>query len=268
MKGICLLALLSFTMNCFAQNSTSFDKIIIRYARGCDTFGAPGIASIGEIFELAPKNRAGYKFTCYKKTKDSISPDGKRYLKDTSNMSLKKGSISKAKIDALFAALSTTKDNFTLHVIKPFLRIPSDDRILTDTNHVNKRDVFQDEDKENLKAEFDRIKKIDKIEAFIDTIKPNTKFELVVVDAWDFAQIIFIKNKDTIFFDMNRFKAPLGQPIRKSKKSQKKNIGLYVNLEANILLAEILPASSMTRKQFEIDAFTNDYIEWYIDNVL
>ncbi len=267
MKAICLTVLLGFAINCFAQDNTLFDKIIISYARGGDTFGKPGIASVGEIFELVSGNKTSYKFSSYKKTQDSISPDGKRYLKDTLNISWKKTHISKKKINALFAALSTTKDNFTIEFIKPLLRTPSDDQIFADTNHVNKSDVFQGEDKEYLKAEFDRIKKFEKIDAFIDTTKPNTKFQFVAVDAWNIVQIAFIKNKDTTFFTMNRMQ-PLGQPIRKFKKGQKKDIGLYVNLEANILLAKILPASSMTREQFEINAFIDDYIEWYIDEVL
>ena len=90
MKGICLLALLPFTVTCFAQDRTLFDKIIITYDSGGDTFGAPGISSVGEIFELTPRNKSSYKFVYYKKTQASISADSKRYLKDTLNMPLKK----------------------------------------------------------------------------------------------------------------------------------------------------------------------------------
>jgi hypothetical protein len=268
MRAVCIIVLLGLSINCFAQNSKLFDKVIITYNRGGNTFGTPGISSAGEIFELVPRNETSYKFAYYKRTQDSISPDRKRYLKDTFSMPLKKIDISKAKIDTLFAALSITKSNFTPEFIKPFLRKPTKAQILADTNYVNKKYKFEDIDKDELKDNIERIKKFDKIDLFINKSRPlSNPIYTVTSDAWDGLRVTFIKNRDTIKFDFD-FYRPLGQPVTRITYNKQMNLDQFTNVEANQLLEEILPKGAKSKYRVAINSCTDDYIKWYIDNVL
>ena len=86
-------------------------------------------------------------------------------------------------------------------------------------------------------------------------------------DAWDVLKISFIKDNDTTVFDSN-FLHPLGQPILKLWVNKKFIDIQFFNLEINCLLEQMLPISSDARKRISINSLTEDYIKWYIDNVL
>ena len=139
---------------------------------------------------------------------------------------------------------------------------------MADTNYVEKKYKFEDIDKEELKEDIDRIKKFDKIDSFINKNRPVSNLLYTVTsDAWDGLEITFIKNRDTTKFDFNFFR-PLGQPVTEITNNKRLVIDQFTNVEANQLLEKILPTSTKSKSRIDINSFTDDYIEWYIDNVL
>lgn len=126
---------------------------------------------------------------------------------------------------------------------------------------------FEDYSPAEFSAFIGKIRNFDKVDSFLNVIKPNPDVMTTHVDIWNFTRALFIKDTDTTVADLD-FVHPLGQPLGLYKKGEIDNSKQYVNLKVNLLLCKMLPASSDEKKELEITALTDLYVRWYIDKVL
>jgi hypothetical protein len=268
MKLLILVGLLITGIKCVAQN-TSFDKVIISYAKGHNSWaGQPEVYSNEERFEYTPTKSGDYKIVRYQKIEFLACEDGGTCARDTAEVRLNKFKVARKIFDDLYIQLTTTKLNFTPAFIRPYLIPATENDIIAISKKIDKYYKFEDDDKQELAESINRIKRFYKIDSFINIRKPDTALLYTsMTDAWDFLRLSFIKGNDTTVFDSN-FYRPLGQPILKLRVNRKFMYTQFFNLEVNTLLEGMLPKSSILRKRVGINSLTEEYVEWYIDKVL
>ena len=264
MRTLLFILFLITSFSCFGQNKLSFDKVIFSYSTGHSSWGDTGVYSRGELFEISRVNSESYKIKKYRKITYSVRGSDGKYLKDTTIVKrIDKPTISAQQIDSLYTRLTTTKPNFTLEVIRPWLTPPSENEILrtaTDDSLSYKFDGVSADDRKN---NIQKIENFDKLDSFINENKPDTSIARVTADVWNMVKISFIKNSDTTVFIQDYIHS-LGQPILKSKINKRAESKQFVNLGVNTLLEEILPKTSIFRKGASISNFTEAYLSWYI----
>jgi len=265
MKPLILILFSLIVQNCFGQHPP-FDKVIISYSKGHNSWGDTGVYSKQELFEISPIKSGGYKFSKFLDIKFTASPI--KYRKDTIRVNTRKlTEIPGSKIDSLFDALQITRDNFTTSFIKPKLFKPSKKEIVGMAVKIDSNFKVKDEDASELNEKIVKIQGYDKLDLYIKLNKPDTAVFKVTVDVWNVMNITFVRQKDTTVFQLD-FLQPLGQPMCLLKVNQKHVDKQFANLEVNLLLAEILPALSRSKKRAGINNLKEDYIRWYIEKQL
>jgi len=265
MRSLYFVVFVLFSIKCVAQSNT-FDKLIISYVKGHNSWGDPGIYSNGERFEFSRQKSGDYKIISFLKIEYSAGDDGGTFTKDTTEIFLNEFKIPKKIIDSLYNQLTSTKSNFTPAFIKPFLKTPSKQDILTISRKIGEHDWFEDYHGEDLTERLNPIRQFAKIDSFIVKNRPNPELFSITIDGWDSASILFVQNNDTTVFHMD-FLQLLGQPISMKLKSDKSfPWQQYVNLEVNKTLQLILPITSVLRKRADISSLTEDYIKWYLND--
>jgi|SRR6185503_2685962 len=245
-------------LNCFAQDKTHFDKVIITYSKGYNPLGQHGVYAKSERLVLTTEGMKHYKAEHFEKIKH-IGGNGAEASRDTTIVRLNY-IIMPGRVDSLFANLITTKNNFNAVFVLPLLKPPAKARIRAVIKHSY--------NEEKLDKAFKYVKEIsgfDQLNSFLNTIKPRPDGGILAVDSWNFLRVAFIKRSDTTSFYFD-FANRVGQPFVREGKKPGESMG-FVNLEANVLIKEMLPASSMAAKAIDIDNLTDDYIEWYSDRI-
>jgi len=256
---------LFITLKCAAQN-TAFDKVIIIYGKGHNSWVIPGVYGTADRFEFVRSKTGGYKMNSYLKFEFSLNSDSAE-VTDTIRAPFHKYRVSNKAINSLYAQFSITKPNFTSAFIRPFLKNPTKSEILAIAKKIDRSDMFEDDDRQELADLINPIKRFNKIDSFINLNRPDPRFETVVIDVGEDISVSFIKNKDTTIFNANLLQL-LGQPVSKDRENRQNIDKQFVNLEVNVLLEGMLPISSDARKRIGINSLTEDYIKWYIDKVL
>jgi len=267
MKPFILVFLLFPSLKSIGQIN-SFDKVIISYGNGHNSWVIPGPYASEERFEFVTTKNGTYKLAKYLKLDYSLNSDSVSVI-DTVALPFHQFKVIAKTIDALYQQLATTKPNFTLEFIKPFLKTPQTKEILSIAKKIDRSYLFEDYDRNELAQYLSPIKHFNKLDSFVKLNRPDTNLYIVTVDSREGLGITFIKNRDTTGFYMDLLRDhPLGQPILERTKVTHSIGSQFINLEPNILLEEMLPVSSAARKRIRISSFTEEYIEWYLKKVL
>jgi hypothetical protein len=256
---------LSFSSYSQEINSTG-NKILITYEKGHSDWGNPGTYSVIEKIELAKSKddstifrTSGIVIRKYVETKGMIYKSDTLYIPTTENVPVKSSTV-----NYFLSSLNQSKNNFTLSFILPYLNIPSRREIFTIAEKYNleKRLSVDYISKKSRRLILKRIKKFYDLDSFLSLMKNTSNTSFVMHDAWNYCSIAILTQTDSLHYS-SQFSQPLGQPyVRKNRNSNDSNI---VNLEINLALMEILPASSGLRQQLDFNSLKKEYIKWYLE---
>jgi hypothetical protein len=265
MNRLIFVFLLTISLKGFAQTD-QFDKVIVNYGKGHNSWVIPGPYASEEQFEFVPAKKGGYKLNADLKFEFSLNKDSVEVI-DTVAAPFHKYKVAKTTIDSLYADFSITKPNFTYTFIRPYLKTPDTTQIFAIATKMGQHDKFEDYNPQELAERVKPIQLFDKIDYFINVKRPDPEIATVTTDVAEGINVYFIKNKDTTSFRCNLLR-PLGQPLLKRWENHKFVDKQFVNLDVNILLEGMLPISSDAKKRIAINTLTEDYIKWYIEKVL
>lgn len=134
MKYLLIFLFLLNVNTVFGQNTGTVSSIEIDFYKGYNSWGDTGIYTLGEIIKIKKINLHQFKIEQYLQIKRSVGSDKKTLKNDTLKCPKRnygKHKISQRSIDSLVSQLNTYSDNFTIEYIKPQLRVPTTDAILS-----------------------------------------------------------------------------------------------------------------------------------------
>ncbi|MEO6850829.1 MAG: hypothetical protein ABI203_01250, partial [Mucilaginibacter sp.] len=244
-------------------------KIVFQYGKSHSSWGEPGVYGKGETIEICPVNNNSFKITKHILVTHSAGVNESQYAHDTTVINTDGYSlISKGKIERLFAALNTNKDNFNISYVKPYLKKLSKKQILKIVKNVDVDSIFDGEfdNKDERNGTISRIQNLYKLDSFLNLNKPSHSMS-ITMDVYDGLRMYWINKTDTIKCNSTLFDTLLGQPFEYDEK-RVINGKVIVNLEINTILSDILPKSSWLRENYDLSNLNKAYIKWYLKKVL
>jgi hypothetical protein len=251
----------------YGQVPDSITKIILNYSKGHNSWDEPGVYATTEQLEYTKISSEYFEQNKYINIKYSVDTLNKIYLKDTINFHSNSNSLVETnRMNNIINQLFTPKDNYTFTFIRPRLKSVNKNYIYKIVKNYD--ELWQLKGKDAYRADtklfIKEIKNFNNLDSFLYVTKPDTQNYLVVIDVWNVLKIELITARDTTIFQAQFHHAPLGQPICRyhSRQSDDK---LFVNLEVNTSIQEILPKKSLLFDILDMNSIKEDYIMWYLD---
>jgi hypothetical protein len=266
MKKYLLIIFLWFGQLLYGQDSGSITKIIFTYAKGHNSWDESGVYARSEHLEYIKLSNELFKLNKYFKIKYSVDKPIKKYSEDTIIFNCTNNSfIESDKMNNIISQLYIAKDNYEYAFIRPRLKSPNKKYIYNVARKSDElwklrgKDAYRPDTKQVIKE----IKAFNNLDSFIYITKPDTQGFLVVSDVWNVFTVELITTKDTTIC-RSQFFVPLGQPFWRYHKGQN-DYKLFVNLEVNTTIQNILPRKSLMFDILDINGIQADYIKWYLN---